>query len=161
MKKPSRQSTQESMLPDAITEALLLSVSPVMPETDRRDALRAKILAQASGTKPTAAQLQTIRADEGPWQNIAPLVDMKLLYDNGNSRSFLIRLQAGARLPPHDHPADEECMVLEGEGYIGGVFLRAGDYHLAPKGIRHDATHTATGALLFIRTAAPDYRAGA
>lgn len=145
MKKPSPQSAQESMLPDAITEALLLSVSPVMPETDRRDALRAKVLVVARDAKPAAAQLQTIRADAGTWQNIAPLVDMKLLYDDGNSRSFLIRLQAGARLPPHDHPADEECMVLEGEGYIGGVFLRAGDYHLAPKGVRHGETYTATG----------------
>lgn len=159
MKTKNKKPMQAPLLPPALTEALLLAVAPVLPHASRASALRAKVLAQAG--QHDAARLQTIRADEGAWHSIAPLVDMKLLYDDGVSRSILIRLQAGARLPPHDHAADEECIVLEGEGSIGDVFLRAGDYHLAPKGIRHGETYTATGALLFIRTAAPAYRAGA
>ena len=159
MKKTNKHLPHEPFLPPALTEALLLSVTPALPPTDRVNTLRAKVLAQAS--KPDAGPLQTIRADEGAWHSIAPLVDMKLLYDDGVSRSVLIRLQAGARLPPHDHAADEECIVLEGEGSIGDIVLRAGDYHLAPKGMRHGETYTASGALLFIRSAAPAYRAGA
>lgn len=159
MKKNHRTPAQAVPLPAALTEALLLSATPALPADDRAAALRATVLARA--VQPDPAPLQTIRADEGAWHPIAPLAEMKLLHDDGVSRSFLIRLQAGARLPPHDHAADEECMVLAGEGSIGDIFLRAGDYHLAPKGMRHGETYTASGALLFIRTAAPGYRAGA
>ena len=158
MKQNNKKPLNESCLPPALTEALLLSVTPALPLANRASALRARVLAQTS--QSDVAQLQTIRVDEGPWHSVAPLVDMKLLYDDGHSRSFLLRLQAGGRLPPHGHTADEECIVLEGEGSIGDVQLRAGDYHLAPKGMRHGETFTATGALLFIRTAAPAYQAG-
>ena len=159
MKQNNKKTVNETLLPHGLTEALLFAVAPKLPPADRATALRARVLAQPS--KSGAAQLQTIRAQEGLWQNIAPLVDMKMLYADGSSHSFLLRLQAGARLPPHGHAADEECIVLEGEGSIGDIFLRAGDYHLAPKGLRHGETFTATGALLFIRTAAPAYQAGA
>lgn len=159
MKQNSKKTVNESCLPPALTEALLLSVAPLLPQTDRANALRARVLAQTS--QSDVAQLQTIRADEGSWRSVAPLVDMKVLYDDGHSHSFLLRLQPGARLPAHGHAADEECFVLEGEGSIGDIFLRAGDFHLAPKGLRHGETFTATGALLFIRTAAPAYQAGA
>ena len=159
MKQNNKKPLNEPQLPFALTEALLLSVTPALPPANRASALRARVLAQA--IESDVGQLQTIRAEEGLWHSVAPLVDMKLLYDDGSSRSFLLRLQAGARLPPHGHAADEECIVLQGEGSIGDVLLRAGDYHLAPKGMRHGETFTATGALLFIRTAAPAYRAGA
>ena len=159
MKQNNKKPLNEPLLPLALTEALLLSVTPALPPANRASALRARVLAQA--IESDVGQLQTIRAEEGLWHSVAPLVDMKLLYDDGSSRSFLLRLQAGARLPPHGHAADEECIVLQGEGSIGDVFLRAGDYHLAPKGMRHGETFTATGALLFIRTAAPAYQAGA
>ncbi|MEK6664163.1 MAG: cupin domain-containing protein [Pseudomonadota bacterium] len=158
MKENKKKLAGESVLPLALTEALLLGAAPTMPPRDRAQALRAKVLAAARQTD--VGQLHTVRAQEGAWHPIAPLVDMKLLHDDGVSRSVLIRLQAGARLPPHDHAADEECIVLEGEGSIGDIFLRAGDYHLAPKGMRHGETYTATGALLFIRSTALDYRAG-
>ena len=159
MKQNNKSPLNEPVLPLALTEALLLSVTSALPPASRASALRARVLAQA--IKSDVGQLQTIRAEEGLWHSVAPLVDMKLLYDDGSSRSFLLRLQAGAHLPPHGHAADEECIVLQGEGSIGDVFLRAGDYHLAPKGMQHGETFTATGALLFIRTAAPAYHAGA
>ena len=158
MKQNNKKRVNEPLLPHGLTEALLLAVAPRLPPADRATALRARVLALPS---EPGAQLQTVHAHEGLWQNIAPLVDMKLLHDDGLSRSILLRLQPGGRLPAHGHAADEECIVLEGEGSIGDIFLRAGDYHLAPKGMRHGETFTATGALLFIRTAAPAYQAGA
>ena len=158
MKQNNKKPMNETLLPHGLTEALLLAVAPSLPPADRATALRARVLAVPN---EPSVQLQTVRAHEGLWQNIAPLVDMKMLYDDGLSRSILLRLQPGGRLPAHGHAADEECIVLEGEGSIGDIFLRAGDYHLAPKGMRHGETFTATGALLFIRTAAPAYQAGA
>jgi quercetin dioxygenase-like cupin family protein len=37
-----------------------------------------------------------------------------------------VALYPGASLPAHDHPADEECLVLEGEVMLGDIVGRAG-----------------------------------
>lgn len=141
----------DAMLPDDVAEAMLQAISPAMPAPQRADALRARILAQAKSEAAAPLFSQTVRAEDEQWVDVAPLVKMKMLHDDGKYRSFLMRLQAGARLPPHDHPGDEECLVLEGEGYIGDIFLRAGDYHFARKGMLHGETYTQTGALVFMR----------
>ena len=65
----------------------------------------------------------------------------------------------GASLPAHDHPADEECLVLEGEVMLGDILGRAGDYHLAPKGLPHGTITSKTGALLFIRAGITEHAA--
>lgn len=41
--------------------------------------------------------------------------------------------------------------MLSGEVSFGDLTLRAGDYHLAPKGMVHAEAYSATGALVFIR----------
>ena len=69
------------------------------------------------------------------------------------TRSFLLRLDPGATLPGHDHPGDEECMVLEGEMIIAGLRLGPGDYHLGRRGLPHGAISSPGGGLIFIRGA--------
>lgn len=142
-----------AMLPDDFTAALLLAVNPAMPESTRADALRSKVLAQIKTPAGRGPLSKTVPGDAQEWIPITPLVDLKILHEDGRFRSILMRLQAGARLPPHDHAGDEECLVLEGEGYIGDIHLRTGDYHLARKGMQHGETYTATGALVFMRIA--------
>ena len=139
-------------IPDEVMGELLMSVSPVMPEKTRADGLRNKILSQINAADQAGIGLLTVRAEEGTWVNVGPKVDMKVLQDDGENRSLLFRLLPGARLPAHAHPADEVCIMLEGEGYIGGTFLRAGDYHFAPRGLPHRESYSETGAVLFIRT---------
>jgi len=56
---------------------------------------------------------------------------------------------------PHVHGQDEECMVLEGEVRIGDLVVRAGAYHLAPRGVAHEPISSEHGALLFLRGAIP------
>ena len=101
--------------------------------------------------------MRTIRADGGDWQPYAPGIVKKPLHVDmeAGTQSFLLRLDPGAVADAHDHPADEECLVLEGELVIGDLVLRAGDYHLAPKGVPHKALEAPTGALLFVRAALP------
>lgn len=160
MNKNEKNSAGDTLLSPALLEALLLAVPPLDPPPGRAEALRAKVLAQAA-PQPAPRDLITLRAEQGQWHALAPLAEMKLLHQDETGRSFLLRLHPGARLPPHEHAENEECLVLEGEGYIGDIFLRAGDFHLAPKGVAHGETYTETGALLYIRTAAVAYRAGA
>ena len=98
----------------------------------------------------------TIRAREGEWTALAPGAWTKHLHlDRARgTRSLLLRLEPGARLPPHGHVSDEECLVLEGEMIIAGVRFGPGDYHLAPAGIVHGELSSRTGGLIFIRTGA-------
>jgi mannose-6-phosphate isomerase-like protein (cupin superfamily) len=97
----------------------------------------------------------TLRAAEGVWVHLTPKVEVKLLRADGDSRSFLLRLQPGAVLPPHEHPVEEECLCLEGEVRFGDLVVRAGDYHLAPRGVPHGVVRSRTGALLYLRGANP------
>ncbi len=157
MNKPLTQ--HEDVLSHDIEEALLSAVAPQSPEAERASRLRQRVLEtirQATDNEPVA--YSTIHSGEGPWISVAPLVDMKVLRQDGDSASFLLRVQPGGQLPDHVHLEEEECLVLEGSLLLGeGVMLRAGDYHRAPKGSPHGPASTKTGVLLFLRSDNPAY----
>jgi quercetin dioxygenase-like cupin family protein len=140
-----------TVLPEAIAAALCAATAPVQPPPDRAAALRSRVLARAA-----APGFLTIPASEEGWIEVMPKVRAKLLYTDGTAQSYLVRLEPGARAPAHDHPAGEECVVLEGEvRYIGGSTLRAGDYEVAHKGAHHTELVSDTGALVFLRYQLP------
>lgn len=116
-------------------------------------ALRERLLARARRAPPPG--LRTVRADEGDWRPLLPRVYLKPLAREGDTLTYLLRLDPGAIVPPHEHPQNEECIVLAGEVSMGDLVLHAGDYHLAPRGVPHRALQSGTGALLFLRGAVP------
>lgn len=95
-------------------------------------------------------------ATDGPWQPFGPGITMKVLHQDGDTLSYLLRLAPGASLPPHRHSQDEECLVLEGEMRIGELVLGPGSYHLGRRGVLHDRLSSPAGALIFLRGAAPE-----
>lgn len=143
----------------AITTALLESQTPIAPDAVRATRMRAKLLtdvrAQTTQSEAggfDASGLYTLRAAQGSWITMSEGIEIKLLRSDSQSRSYLLRLHPGARVPPHQHvDVEEECYVLEGEAYIGDLRLRSGDYHLAPRGVPHDWLRSDTGALLLLR----------
>ncbi|MBS0506632.1 MAG: cupin domain-containing protein [Proteobacteria bacterium] len=99
----------------------------------------------------------TIAREEGLWQPFLDGVAIKVLHEQGDMLSYLLRLQPGASLPPHRHPRDEECIVLEGRLRLGTTLeLGPGGYHLAHGGALHATISTDTGATIFLRGAIPD-----
>jgi len=100
----------------------------------------------------------TVHEHEGEWIKIKAKVSIKpLSLDHAaGTRSFLMRLEAGARWPAHEHSVDEECIVLYGDISIGDLTITQGDYHLAPKGVRHEEFISKQGALLFLRAGIED-----
>jgi anti-sigma factor ChrR (cupin superfamily) len=100
----------------------------------------------------------TVHADEGEWIQIKPKVAVKPLSldREAGTRSFLMRLDAGAQWPAHMHSVDEECVVLQGNVSIGDLTIQEGDYHLAPKGMKHEEFISEQGALLFLRAGIKD-----
>jgi len=75
-----------------------------------------------------------------------------LRFDEDTQRppTFLLKFDAGASYPNHNHPAGEEVFVLEGEVRVGFVQLNEGDYLYTPPDAKH-AVFSKTGCvMLFI-----------
>jgi quercetin dioxygenase-like cupin family protein len=103
----------------------------------------------------TARDTLTIPGDQGVWEASSPGVYRKLLHVDAKAgwRAFLVKVDPGASVPEHPHPALEECLVLEGEFQLGDETVRKGDLHLGFAGRPHAEIVSRTGALLYIRTA--------
>ena len=65
----------------------------------------------------------------------------------------MLRFAPGGVLPAHDHADDEECVMIEGEIFIAGVRLVAGDWQIAPKGRPHPPLTSPRGGIVYIRSA--------
>lgn len=155
MNRPRPSKTSLALTFDAIARAL----RPVAWPAAREAALKERLLSRVAGDA-RRPPLSTLRAHEGAWQGFAPGIEVKVLHETADMVSALVRMAPGASTPAHEHAADEECLVLEGEIYFDDVRARAGDFHLAPKGSWH-TMRTDTGVLMHVRTATALLRAQA
>ncbi len=89
------------------------------------------------------------------WWPLAPGVDVKNLRGRGSILSMLVRMVPGALLGDHGHPQEEDCLVLDGELFLGDILLRADDYHMAPVETQHVEGYSDVGTLLFVHGAMP------
>ena len=97
-----------------------------------------------------------VRREENQWQFSAPGVSKKVLRDDKQTgeSTLLLRFEAGATYPLHNHPGDEEIFALEGDIKVGTHELKPGDYlHTPPEG-KHDVS-SQTGCLVFLRLSKP------
>lgn len=140
-----------NVLDTALIEALATATPPVAPSDDATARMREALFQRVHAAAP---DFLFVHSHEGEWVRLLRGVELKLLRQDGGQRSYLLRMAAGARIPPHEHALDEESLVLEGEVTINGVLCRAGDYHFAPRGKPHARLSTDRGCLLFVRGAA-------
>ncbi len=110
--------------------------------------MRERILDAAAPATTTV-----VRANEGEWKKLLPGITIKTLHMDGENgtQTSLWRLEPGARVPPHPHSKDEECMVLEGSIIHDGKTYTQGDFLVAKPGVRHKDFLAPQGALLMIR----------
>jgi quercetin dioxygenase-like cupin family protein len=110
----------------------------------------------AAGEQAPAGTV-TIRAADMRWVAAGPGVEVKVLRHNAARRdqTVLIRMQPGAVVVGHRHTQEEECLVLEGEVFVGDHRLGAGDMHGAVAGVVHAPIRAPHGALLMIRSEMP------
>lgn len=85
------------------------------------------------------------------WLEVQPGVFKLVLSEDAQRSSCFYRFAPGAACPAHTHPQAEECMVLDGEVFLGDCLLKAGEYQLAPQGSKHGEVMSDVGCLLFIR----------
>jgi anti-sigma factor ChrR (cupin superfamily) len=149
-------SRPEDELP--LDEALLadlagsLAEEPVDPAQRRR--IKGRVLRRVAADS-TDRHFTLAEAADG-WQPFGEGLSLKVLQESDGIMSYLLRLAPGASLPPHRHPVDEECLVLEGEVRIGHLCLGPGGFHLGRKDVLHDRLHSPAGALIYLRGAVPE-----
>ncbi|NWG39128.1 MAG: cupin domain-containing protein [Hydrogenophilaceae bacterium] len=134
-----------------LLEAFAAASAPMTPDEQTTGRMREKLFQRIHAPAP---DYLFVHSHEGEWVTLLRGVELKLLRQDEISRSFLIRMKPGSRLPPHEHALEEESLVLEGDATINGVLCLPGDYHLAPKGKPHGWVTSEKGCLLFVRGAA-------
>ena len=94
----------------------------------------------------------TLKAGEAGWLRMSEGVTYRVLREDRaiGRQAVLIRMEPGAVYQSHAHEVDEECLVIEGDLHFGDLELRAGDFHVAFKGMAHPASSTVNGCLLHI-----------
>ncbi len=134
-------------------EGLDSGTAPVDPPTSLWGRIEAALDEPAPAVSPSTGEMLTVRGKEGGWLPLAAGIEKKQLHADREAgvECYLLRLAPGARLPAHDHKIVEECIMLEGEMWIGDLKLVAGDFHLAPPDSAHPVIHSATGATAYIR----------
>jgi anti-sigma factor ChrR (cupin superfamily) len=98
-------------------------------------------------------ETRTVRAAAVAWNELAPGVTVRLLrvdHEAGNMTAY-IRMAPGSMFGAHSHSQSEECLILEGEIFIGTHRLHAGDMHVAEAGTEHAKVSSPRGALMLVR----------
>lgn len=87
------------------------------------------------------------------WHPSSAGVEVLPLRGDADVVSMLVRFAPGASVPDHGHAIDEDCLVLQGDMFLGDILLRAGDYQLAPAGGGHFGETSEPGVLFFFHGA--------
>jgi anti-sigma factor ChrR (cupin superfamily) len=132
-------------------DLLLAALAGLLPEQEPAAVAKSRIRAEILSRVKQPGTIIT-RAGEGAWQALLPGVQVKTLRSNpvAGTQTTLWRLQPGARIPPHPHHHDEECLVLEGSIIQDGIEYLPGDYLLAQAGSTHASFESPRGALFLI-----------
>lgn len=85
-----------------------------------------------------------VRSQQIEWQplnepGVSGIFVKVLRFDSQTQRAptILLKFEAGATYPAHNHPGGEEIFVFEGDLKLGKDHLRAGDYLYTPPNGRH------------------------
>lgn len=123
----------------------LADATPVDPPA----VVRSRLLAQLD---PPPGYTVAPADDTGFLPTAEPGISMRLLHTDPLKRRFscLLRFAPGARLPAHPHASAEDCIVLEGSIWMGGVEMKAGTFLRVEEGVDHVEQWSDTGALAFV-----------
>ncbi|MBS1791683.1 MAG: cupin domain-containing protein [Acidobacteria bacterium] len=93
-------------------------------------------------SKAVESFTQLVRSHEIAWlplpeTGVSGIFVKVLRFDQATHRAptILLKFEAGATYPAHNHPGGEEIFVLEGDIKLGKDYLHAGDYlYTSPNG---------------------------
>ena len=142
-----RENNTGGVLDQDVLALLGAATLPADLPRDRMQQLRTKVIAKLDADTGLTSPYLTIRANDGTWIELEPLLEKKVLdVDDNGIESYLLRMQPGATTGRHQHDSDELCIVLEGDVSFDDVHLTVGDCHIARKGSWHGTASTVHGA---------------
>jgi len=99
------------------------------------------------------APLQVVPAAGRRWRQTFEGVEVLPMWGSTDITSMLVRFAPGASVPDHPHAANEDCLMLDGEMFLGDILLRPGDYQMAPAGVGHFGETSDVGCTFFFHGA--------
>jgi anti-sigma factor ChrR (cupin superfamily) len=142
------------VLDEDLVAALNEAVEPKPLEAAAHQRVKSRLLRRIA--QEQLPRHKTITAEQGAWRDLGGGLSLKVLHREGDLMSYLVRMAPGSQLPPHRHPVDEECVVLDGAVQIGALRVVAGGFHLGHRDVLHDIIRSPEGALIYLRGAVPD-----
>ncbi len=146
-------------LPQALLDELGCGVTPLMPAPARAADLRARVMSSLKDVRQESSELSLAIAAvrditsmaEQRWEQRWLGIELCMLRETADSRSYLMRMQPGSSLPAHIHDQDEVSMIIEGEAWVGDEHLMvAGDFQFMPAGVAHATIRSPAGCIAFI-----------
>ena len=136
-------------------EALVAAVPPPGIRPNTKDRLMASVLdTKLTGFEEPEPGVHVLRAGNGKWRETGfPGVTTKILHIEKETRmaTTLLRLEPGAKYPPHSHSMLEQCLVISGDVRLGSKLqIFAGDYEKALPGTEHEFLTSDSGCELLI-----------
>jgi hypothetical protein len=152
---------KNNALDDDIIEMLAEAHEPVEIDEGIVLRLRSKLMKKISQEKMNSSLgFSTMReADNEGWIDAFPGGSFKVLHGDASIPnsilSYLVKLEPGFKMEGHDHPFDEETLMIEGDLTLGDLTFHAGDFHFAPAGSSHGKVSTKNGCVAYMRGALP------
>jgi len=141
--------------PDLANEAVAFGehLSPLLarlPEAEPPEGLFDAIEAELDGLE--GAPIQSVRAEEGTWEQRSEKVWKKVVAEETRSgrTMYLLRCLPGASIKPHIHERAEHLFILEGELWIDGKLYSTGDAQVAMPGSVHPEITMPAGCLVLV-----------
>jgi anti-sigma factor ChrR (cupin superfamily) len=75
---------------------------------------------------------------------------IKLLRDDDDGRTAILKLPKGFKMESHSHIKDEQHFVLKGQYEIGEIAHREGTYHFIHHGLTHGPFTSKIGAEILV-----------
>jgi anti-sigma factor ChrR (cupin superfamily) len=152
-RRPKKPRIEPVALDESTLSLLAEALAPAELSQEQRASMRGRIMARVEPPPLT----YTVRFNEGQWLSAGPGVELKILRMDreNNSQTVMFRMQPGSQIVPHPHNQEEECLVMEGEIWVGEHRVGVGDMHIARPGARHPPIVAPRGALLCIRSEIP------
>lgn len=104
-------------------------------------------------------QNQLVKTNKLEWkplneEGVSGIFIKPLMFDEATKRSptMLLKFDAGATYPLHNHPAGEEVFVIEGDIHLGKNHLFAGDYLFTAPNKLH-AVRSDNGCVVLLKAA--------
>ncbi len=120
------------------------------PEVDPPEGLLGAIEAEIDDLD--SQPIQSLRADEGTWEQRSDKVWKKVLaVDAATGRStYLLRCLPGASIKPHLHERSEHVFIIEGELWMNGKQYLAGDAQISMAHSEHTELSMPNGCLVLV-----------